>query len=401
MLTPQSADVIQNSVTEVAAHAFDITSTFYRRLFREHPDLMRVFNKSNQAMGDQQVALTAALVAYAVSLIDPDSIDFEPMMDRIANKHASLGVKSHDYTILSQHLFWAFREVMGEAATDELLAAWEEAYWIFASRLIDMEGDLYRQAGTDPAHPFRRYTVSERVEESDDVFSLFLQPEQGPLPAYRTGQYLSIAVDFPGGERQVRQYVISGQPRGTMFRVTIKRVPGEGTAPEGEVSSWLHENARTGTSLLVSQPAGTVVMDDSPAPLVLVSSGIGITPMAAILADLAARHPDRKVTLCHADVSAEQQPLRAEISGHAEKLADFTQHYCYDGESGSSAAESIDLTEVDVDPDATVFMCGPMEFMRSARQGLMAKGIPSERIIYEVFGPDLWMDNPIQPLLKP
>lgn len=208
---------------------------------------MRVFNKANQAIGEQPKALAASVVAYAVQLIDPDSPDFTPVMQRIAHKHVSLGIKATEYTIVGQNLMWAIGEVLGDAVTPEIAAAWDEVYWLFALQLVAEEAKLYAIGGTDPEHPWRRYRVTDRVDETAETFSLEITPVEGTLPPHRTGQYVAIAVDLPGGERQPRQYTISGVPGGQSFRVTIKRVRGVDGAPDGQVSNWLGDNAQIGT----------------------------------------------------------------------------------------------------------------------------------------------------------
>ena len=302
-LSPDSAAVVAATAGVVAEHAEEITKVFYPDMFEAHPELLNVFNVANQAVGEQPKALAASVVAFAVQLLDPDAPDFTPVMQRIAHKHVSLGIQARDYTIVGRYLLGAVGKVLGDAVTPEVAAAWDEVYWLFATALIAEEAKLYAQAGTDPEQPWRQYRVVERFEESDEVFSLLLAPVSGQIPSHRTGQYVAIAVDVPGGTRQPRQYTISSGPRGDSLRVTIKRVRGVNGAPDGQVSGWLHENAKPGTILDVSQPAGDVVLDESDAPIVLVSAGIGITPVAAIMEDLSRRQPDRTVRLFHADKS--------------------------------------------------------------------------------------------------
>ncbi|HEY1106337.1 MAG TPA: globin domain-containing protein, partial [Agromyces sp.] len=294
-LSAESEAIVRATAGVVAQHAEEITRVFYPAMFAAHPELLRVFNRANQAVGEQPKALAASVVAFAVQLIDPDAPDFSPVMRRIAHKHVSLGITARQYTIVGKHLLDAVGTVLGDAVTPEVRAAWDEVYWLFGCSLIAEEAKLYALAGTDPDHPWRAYRVVERLEESDDVFSLVLAPVEGTAPEHRTGQYVAIAVDLPDGSRQPRQYTISSGPRGDSLRVTIKRVLGVGDAPDGQVSGWLHEHARPGTVLDVSQPAGDVVLDDSDDPLVLVSAGIGITPVAAILEDLSRTQPHRTV----------------------------------------------------------------------------------------------------------
>ncbi len=400
LLSEQSASVVAATAGVVAGHAEDITKAFYPHMFAAHPELMRVFNKANQAIGEQPKALAASVVAYAVQLVDPNAPDFTPIMQRIAHKHVSLGIKATEYTIVGQNLMWAIGDVLGDAVTPEVAAAWDEVYWLFALQLVAEEAKLYALGGTDPEHPWRQYRVTDRVDETAETFSLEITPVEGTLPPHRTGQYVAIAVDLPDGERQPRQYTISGVPGGDAFRVTIKRVRGVGGAPDGQVSNWLGDNAQVGTVLEVSQPCGDVVLDEGDHPLVLVSAGIGITPMAAILEDLARHQPKRMVRVFHADRSHANHSLYQRMLGFALTMKDTQGQFWY--EEGADKAPTrkaaikglMDLSGQEIPADAQIFMCGPLPFMLAARKALLAKGIPDERIGYEVFGPDLWARHP-------
>lgn len=399
-LSPSSAATVAATAEVVAAHADEITRTFYPAMFAAHPELNNVFNSANQAIGEQPKALAASVVAFAVQLIDPDAPDFTPVMQRIAHKHVSLGIKASEYTIVGHYLLAAVGTVLGDAVTPAVAEAWDEVYWLFATALIAEEAKLYALGGTDPEEPWRKYRVAERVEESADVFSLLLAPVTGTVPEHRTGQYVAIAVDLPDGDRQPRQYTVSSGPRGDSLRVTIKRVRGEGGAPAGRVSGWLHEHAVPGAVLDVSQPAGDVVLDDSDAPLVLVSAGIGITPVAAILEDVSRRQPDRTVRMFHADRSHAEHALYAGLCRQVQSMGDARAQNWY--EEGAEAAPTLvpaksgymDLSGADLPAGARVFMCGPLPFMQAARSSLIGQGIPATHIQYEVFGPDMWAQNP-------
>lgn len=399
-LSPASEAIITATAAVVAEHADQITATFYPDMFEAHPELLNIFNTANQAIGEQPKALAASVVAFAVQLIDPAAPDFTPVMQRIAYKHVSLGIQATEYTIVEHYLMKAVKTVLGDAVTPEVGAAWDEVYWLFATTLIAEEARLYALGGTDPGHPWRDYRVVERFEEADEVFSLLLAPVAGDVPAHRTGQYVAIQVELPDGRLQPRQYTISSGPRGDSLRVTIKRVRGINGAPDGQVSGWLYENAKPGTVLKVSQPAGDVVLDGSDRPIVLVSAGIGITPAAAILKDLSRRQPDRTVRLFHADTSFDHHALYQGLRRQVLAMSDARAQNWY--EQGADEAPTLhparsgfmDLSDVELPDDAEVFMCGPLPFMQAIRHQLIARGVPADRIQYEVFGPDLWAQNP-------
>ncbi|MFT4215836.1 MAG: FAD-binding oxidoreductase [Micropruina sp.] len=241
---------------------------------------------------------------------------------------------------------------------------------------------------------WRPYRVVDRIEESAEAFSLLLAPVEGELPYHRTGQYVTIDVELPGGDHRPRQYTISSGPNGESFRITIKRVAGAVGFPRGQVSGWLHENARPGAVLDVSEPRGQLVLDESDGPLVLISAGIGVTPMAAIVEDLARRQPDREVWLLHADHSHESHALYETLRRHALAMTNVHTQAWYeqDAESAPTLRPArpgfMDLADIDLPADASVFLCGPPRFMQSIHGALLAKGITDHNIHREVIGTD-------------
>ncbi|MDR6866334.1 nitric oxide dioxygenase [Microbacterium resistens] len=399
-LSPDSATVVRATAPLVAQHADEITRIFYPAMFAEHPALLNVFNRASQAIGEQPRALAASIVAFAVHLIDDGAPDFSPVLRRIAHKHVSLGIGAADYTIVRRHLLAAVGTVLGDAVTPAVRSAWDEVYWLFATSLIAEEARLYTLGGVSAELPWRAYRVVERVEESADIVSLLLAPVTGAVPAHRAGQYVSIAVDLADGTRQARQYTISSGPRGDALRVTLKRVRGVDGAPDGQVSGWIHEHAAPGTLLDVSAPSGDVVLEDSQDPLVLISAGIGITPVAAILEDLSRRQPDRTIRLFHADRSHDTHALYASLRRQVLSMRDARAQNWYQDDAHRAPtlhparAGRMELDDVELPAQALFFLCGPLPFMQAVRSSLLGRGIPAERIHYEVFGPDLWAQNP-------
>ena len=378
----------------VAEHAEEITARFYPRMFRERPDLLRVFNQANQATGEQSRALAASVVAYAVQLIDPDAPSFRQVMQRIAHKHITLGITPEQYTIVGRHLLAAVGEVLGDAITPQVADAWNEVYWLFATQLIAEEARLYQQADIDPAHPLRPYRVVRRIEETHGVVTLVVEPaDGGDLPAINPGQYVSVFVDLLDGDRQPRQYTVSSTASGTRLQITVSRVTGVNAAPDGRVSSFLHDHTAVGDLLDVSAPAGDFVVPESGGPLLLASAGAGITTVLPIVEHIAWTQPERKVIIAHADRTVQDHALRNTVLHVGRQIDDFTAYTWYetvDADDDLSRRGFMDLSDVALPEDIQVFTCGPLPFMRQTRSTLLARGVPASQIRYEVFGPDLW-----------
>ncbi|MFE5052897.1 globin domain-containing protein [Streptomyces sp. NPDC056637] len=396
MLSEQSTPVIRTTLPVVGAAIGDIAELFYAKLFDDRPELLRdLFNRGNQASGEQQKALAGSIAAFASMLVEHPEARPDAMLARIANKHASLGITSDQYKLVHQHLFSAIGDVLGEAVTEEVAAAWDEVYWLMANALIAIEARLYQSSGTAEGEIWHQMEIAERREETPDTVSLVLRRADGrPTDSFRPGQYVSVQVQLPDGARQIRQYSLSCAPGSPQWRITVKRVRGA-TAPEGEVSSWLHEHARVGHSLTVSAPFGDLVLPEDDGPLLLASAGVGVTPMLAMLNELAAEATPRTVTVVHADRTLGDHAHREEQRRLVQALPNATLHLWYE-EPGAdvrpeAATGRADVTTLDLPQGTTAYLCGPLPFMRAVRSDLLRRGLPAASIHYEVFGPDLWL----------
>jgi nitric oxide dioxygenase len=396
MLSPESATVVRATLPAVGGALDEITARFYGTMFAEQPELLDgLFNRGNQASGGQRRALAGSIAAFAQALLaDPDARP-DALLSRIAHKHAALGVTEDQYTIVHKYLFRAIADVLGDAVTPEVAAAWDEVYWLMAGALIAQEARLYQEAQVDPRHPWRQWTVMERREETPDAVSFLLSPaDEDPAPAARAGQYVSVRVKMPDGIHQVRQYSLSGAPGDRVRRITVKRVASVADTPEGEVSSQLHRTVRVGDELTLSAPFGDVVLDEADSPLLLVSAGIGCTPMAGMLEHLAATGAARPVTVLHADRSPLDHALRADTRRLVGRLPGARAEFWYEQDAAAEPGARtglMDLEGLDLPADADVYLCGSLPFMRAVRAQLLQAGVPARHIRYEVFGPDLWL----------
>ncbi|MET7938178.1 globin domain-containing protein [Streptomyces sp. NPDC005322] len=398
MLSEESAAVVRATLPAVAGALDEITTRFYGAMFRDRPELLNgLFNRGNQASGAQRRALAGSIAGFASALLaDPDTRP-DALLSRIAHKHTAVGVTDDQYTIVHKYLFGAIAEVLGDAVTPEVAAAWDEVYWLMAGALIAQEARLYQDAGVEPGEIWRQWTVVERREETPDAVSFLLRPRDGePAPAGRPGQYVSVRVRMPDGVHQLRQYSLSSAPGGDLRRITVERVLGISGAPDGEVSNLLRAHIRPGDELTLSAPCGDVVLDDADTPLVLVSAGIGCTPIASMLGHLALTGSTRPVLVLHADTSPAEHALAAEVREVVEQLPRARAVFWYEHgatESAGARTGRMDLDGVAVPADASVYLCGPLPFMRAVRGRLLRAGVPARRIRYEVFGPDLWLPD--------
>ena len=214
---------------------------------------------------------------------------------------------------------------------------------------------------------FRPLRVSTVVAETPTVTSLYLSTQDGsPLPAARAGQYVSVRL--PDG---VRSYSLSAAP-GT-YRISVKK--------EGTVSRRLF-SVRPGEILETAAPRGEFVLDEGDGPVLLLSAGIGVTPVLAMLHDLAARRSEREVWWVHATRSPASHALAAEAHELLTSLPRGREHVVYTASAGRLTETK--LKALSLPPNATAYVCGPAAFMTAMREALTAIGVADVRT--ELFG---------------
>ncbi|HGL6714759.1 pyridoxamine 5'-phosphate oxidase family protein [Burkholderia contaminans] len=252
------------------------------------------------------------------------------------------------------------------------------------------------------APAWRPLRIAKIVNEARAIRSLHFEPaDGGALPAYEAGQHLTLRVALPGSEApSIRSYTLSDAPGGTHFRITVKR--------EGRVSAWLHDHARAGMTLDAQMPRGRFAFDlASPRPAVLVSAGIGITPMIAMLRRaLADDQPLRRVVFVHGAREAADRPFAAELARIAAADERLSLHWFDSHPHDGSAAQAgrIDIAQLKrllTFDDYDFYLCGPSAFMRDLYDGLRALNVPDERIRFEAFGPSSVARSATRPSATP
>ncbi|AXK39525.1 NO-inducible flavohemoprotein [Crenobacter cavernae] len=397
MLTEQTRSLVKATVPVLKEHGVTLTSHFYRRMFSHNPELKHIFNQGHQASGQQQQALAGAVLGYAEHIDDPSVL--APVVMRIAHKHASLGIRAEHYPIVGGHLLASIREVLGEAASDELIAAWAAAYGQLADILIAAEAELYKDSTLADGgwSGYRPFKVMERVEESGEIASFYLVPaDGGALPAFKPGQYVSVRVFLPElGLAQPRQYSLSDAPNGRYLRISVKREAGDDVRPFGTVSNHLHATLKAGAVLELSAPMGDFVLhEDRGTPVVLISAGVGQTPMMAMLQTLIAEDSPRDIVYLHAARNEAALAFADTLKTLAEpcprlKHALFVEDGVADGRHRHAGRIERDtLAEHALTAGADYYLCGPLPFMSAQKSALLSLGVAPERVHYEVFGSD-------------
>jgi nitric oxide dioxygenase len=261
-----------------------IATRFYQLMFVNNPELLNIFNHSNQKQSRQQKALASAVFAAAMYIDNLEAI--LPVVKQIGQKHRSLGIKPEHFPIIGKHLLLAIKDVLGGAATDVIMDAWGKAYGEISNAFISLEAELYNEASIQLGgwDGFRSFVVDRKVKESEVITSFYLKPEDAKeIASFLPGQYIIVKVEMEGEDyTHIRQYSLSDAPGKDFYRIRVKREAGTSN-PNGIVSNYLHDNVKEGDILKVSAPAGDFILDTNRiTPVVWFSGGVSLTPMVSI-----------------------------------------------------------------------------------------------------------------------
>ena len=227
--------------------------------------------------------------------------------------------------------------------------------------------------------------------ESGDVLSLTMSGADGlPLPMALPGQYVVVRFEANcDGPTLFRSYSLSGPPSTERYRISVK------IEPNGAAGNYLREHLHLGDHLDASSPRGSFVLQSGERPIVLLSAGIGATPVLAMLHALATEHSKRQVMWLHTARDGQHHPFAGEVRRLMQELKNGRSYVCYTRpDSIDHVGEDFNATgrfsqsvfdELGFPRDADVYLCGPIRFMADMREALTAFGVASERIHIEIF----------------
>jgi nitric oxide dioxygenase len=393
-LSPKTIAVVKSTAPVLEQNGELLTRHFYERMFRENPEVKALFNATHQFKGTQQRALAGAICAFAANVDNLEVLG--AAVEGIAQKHAGLRILPEHYPIVGENLLASIKEVLGEAATPDIIDAWAEAYGFLAGILIGREREIYQTQESNPNgwSGFRKFRVAKKDPESAVIVSLYLTPaDGGKVPSYKPGQYLTVRIPDAATGTTMRNYSLSCAPCEEHFRISVK------AEPEGTVSGYLHALS-PGSEIEVGPPCGEFFLDPAEhheRPLVLLSAGVGITPVLAMLEAVLKTQPERQVVFIHGALSGQTHAFRSYVSELAAAHSNLNIHFRYSEPSGDDRRDGLHHSEGFIDAelieelvpakDCDFYFCGPKPFMSAIYRQLLAWGIPGSQVHFEFFGP--------------
>ena len=299
----------------------------------------------------------------------------------VAEINALLYLPDHDHTQLERAL-----------QIEALSLVWRSSFEAMLRSQRSGNAGLAPEAAAHPAPPgFQPLEVTAIDQESADVLSLTMRSSNSePLTKAMPGQYVVVRLQpAAGGPPLFRSYSLSGPLSTERYRISVK------IEPNGVAGTYLREQVRVGDTLDVSSPRGSFILQSGERLVVLLSAGIGATPVLAMLHSLAAERSTKQILWLHAARDREHHPFAAEVRRLMLALTHGRRYVCYSRPgSHDHLGEDFDATghlsrsvfdDAGVSPDADVYLCGPNRFMADMKNALSMLGVAPERIHVEIF----------------
>lgn len=396
-MTNEQKQLVKGTVPVLKEHGELLTTHFYKRMFQHNPELKNMFNMGNQQNSKQQAALAMAVLAYAENIEDPSVL--LPVVGNIGHKHTSLDIRPEHYTIVGNHLIASIQEVLGAAATPELVEAWTVAYQQLAALMSGHEQGLYQRHTEQKGGwtGWRPFIVKQKVVESAEITSFYLYPaDQGAVENHLPGQYISLRLFLPELQLlQPRQYSISSAPNGEYYRISVKREAGS-QHPDGMISNRLHDTIKQGDVVELSAPAGTFVLNaSSNSSKVFISGGVGQTPLLAMLENLTSNKivNNLPITWVHGCRNEAVHAFKDKLKEITHVNDNISQHIFYEQVSTTPTDHYQGWVDLEVLKDSILnkeseyYICGPAPFIKKHYHFLIENGVQKSAIYFEEFGP--------------
>ncbi|KTT83805.1 MULTISPECIES: globin domain-containing protein [Mammaliicoccus] len=384
MLSEQTKEIVKQTVPVLEQYGNEITKVFYQRMFEAHPELLNIFNKSNQKQGKQQTALAQTVLAAAKHIDHLEVI--VPNVNQIAHKHRALQVKEEHYPIVGEFLLKAIKEVLGDAATDDIMNAWEEAYGEIAGVFIQMEKSMYEAAAWDD---FKSFKIANIEDQGTSMKSFEVEPVNNiKIPELVAGQYITVRIKPTNDDNlALRHYSIYSVKNDGKIRFAVKR-EGEGEK-KGLVSHDLHDKYSIGDTIELSAPAGDFkVESEKDKTLLLLSSGAGVTPMFAMLEDEA--YKGRNVHFVHVNEAEKDVPFKEEVDALNAMNENVEVTYHLKEKDGYLTSNELSNW---INEDVDIYLCGGITFMDTIFDELEKLNIGQADVHFEPFGPKMSITN--------
>ncbi|CAF1182468.1 unnamed protein product [Adineta steineri] len=378
-ITQEQKAIIKSTAPILKENGKEIASMFYKQMFENHPELLDIFNQTNQKIGTQPLALANTIYFAAENIDNLETI--MPLIKHITHKHRALTIQPEHYPIVGKYLLLAIQQFLGDKSTQDILDAWAAAYNIIANIFIDIEKQLYDELGPNEEDKgFVPLTiVKKEVIAHESIVALTLEhPQNGKMFKFHVGQYLTIRIRKDGNFHN-RHYSLTRPFDGKSYSIAIKIE--NMNEIKGVVSNEIINNYNIGDTILASFPAGTFQLVENGKHHLFIGGGVGITVLSSMIHELNKQGKSNDAILIHCVPSEEYAAFNAELKSILPE--GYYQLFCKDQRLGKDDLEKV------LKSDTQVYICGSVPFMDRIESLLVECGHPSSQIHVKAFQPTL------------
>ncbi|MFQ5787910.1 MAG: NO-inducible flavohemoprotein, partial [Thermodesulfobacteriota bacterium] len=376
-LADKTIEIIKSTAPVIEEKATELAKSLYPIMFSRYPGIKVFFNQTHMREGTQPRAFAASIVEYANSIDNLDAI--KPLVNDIAEKHASLNIKPVQYSLVTSCILEVIETVLGDTGTPKVMIAWKEAIDNFANIIIEAERKKYDEtlAKEGGWKGYKKFIINNKVNESTLITSFYLEPVDGKtIITCKAGQYISIMLELPEGGVVFRNYSLSYSPNGKFYRISVKR------EENGLVSNYLHDTLCQGDKIQINPPYGRLCLKETDNPAVLISGGVGITPMMSILQDAAERQLARQIYFLHGTRNRNTHAFKDDVVTLSSDHDNFNHQFFYSRNSVKSADTKEGRMTMDSikeivghKKDVEFYLCGPAQMMKHLYRELINWGV--------------------------
>ena len=377
-LTDEQKQILRSTASIFKENGKEITSIIYKHMFSAHPELLDIFNRTNQKNGTQPFALANTMYLIIENI---DHLDvLLPQFLLISHKHRASMVQPEHYPILGKYLLLAMDEFLGGMADPSILGAWSAAYTIITNTFIDIEKKLYKELGDKYEQGFIPFTIvkKETIADGPVVSFTFERGDGGKLHDYHSGQYITLRIK-KDGLYHIRHYSLIQPFDGEVYRIAIRQ--DKDNEPKGIVSNELIDKYNEGDTVSLSLPAGTFTLAKDAEYHLFIAGGIGITVLASMIQELHKQGKSNTATLIHC-VPTEGH---AAFANQMRTILPENQYYVL----LQSKHLLQGLIEKIITRKMHVYVCGSATFMNRTKDYLEQCRHPFAQIHIEAYQPSL------------
>lgn len=373
MLTEKEQDIIKQTVPLLQDKGTEITSIFYPKMFEANPELLNMFNQTNQKKGMQSAALAQAVLAAAMNINNLGAI--KPAIMPVAHKHCALQVYPEHYPIVGENLLAAIQDVTGLESDDPIIQTWAKAYGEIADVFIKLEQEIYNHMLWKGFKPFK---ITNITQETSDIKSFTVESEEYDLSQFEPGQYITVDVSSEKlPYRAKRHYsIIDGDENHLVFGVKRDVT----TEHEGEVSTILHDEISEGDMINLSAPVGGFSIENTERPQLFIGSGVGMTPLVSMFKKAASLNVPTQ--MIQAVVTEDERPFAQKLDSITDNYEQAQLHLHVKDKEGYLEAKEL---EQYLSEQPEIYICGGTKFLHSIINSLKELNYDMNHVHFETF----------------